>query len=292
MKKSEIKEKVKDYLLEEELDEKSHKTLLHYEHVISMFIDSLKNEEVTKNDLMLFKKELMNKYKPKTVSNYIVVVNKFIKYLEITSEDDEFDFKKLKKYYSKQTLKNIKIQQQASLEEVLEPEDLKRMLRMAKKKDYEMYLVMKILSYTGIRIAELKVFTVENIESNYIEVRNKGKIRNVILRNDLKKELKEYCKENNIESGFIFKGRKQGTMIHHTTVYNRLKKIAGMCRGIKIEKVHPHSFRHLFAIKFIEEGGSISELADILGHTSIQTTMIYTRTTDKMKRKRLEKMKY
>ena len=81
-------------------------------------------------------------------------------------------------------------------------------------------------------------------------------------------------------------------MLHHTTVYNRLKKVAGMCRGIKIDKVHPHSFRHLFAIKFMQEGGDISELKDILGHSSIDTTAIYTRTTSKMKRKRLEKMKY
>ena len=65
-----------------------------------------------------------------------------------------------------------------------------------------------------------------------------------------------------------------------------------MCRGIKIDKVHPHSFRHLFAIKFMQEGGDISELKDILGHSSIDTTSIYTRTTAKMKRKRLEKMKY
>lgn len=293
MKKSEIKEKIKPYLLEEKLDEKAERTQKQYERVITMFVNSLKNEEVTKTDLMEFKSYLIDNYKPKTVSNYIVIVNKFIKYLELTSNgDNDFDFDKLKKYYSKQTLKNIKIQQKASLEEVLEPEDLKRMLRMAKKKDYEMYLIMKIFSFTGIRAGELKFFTVENIASNYIEVRNKGKIREIILRQDLRKDLLNYCKDKNITSGYIFKGKKDETMLHHTTVYNRLKKVAGMCRGIKIDKVHPHSFRHLFAIKFMREGGDISELKDILGHSSIDTTSIYTRTTAKMKRKRLEKMKY
>ena len=292
MKKSEIEGKIKDYLLEEELDEKSSNTLKHYEHVITMFVNSLKNEDVSKADLMQFKKYLIENFKPKTVSNYIVIVNKFIKYLEMTSKDEDFDFDRLKKYYSKQTLKNIKIQQVASLEEVLEPEDLKRMLRMSKKKDYEMYLIMRIFSFTGIRAEELKAFTVENLESNYIQVTNKGKVRNIILRNDLKKELKDYCKQRNIKDGYIFKGKKPGTMLHHTTIYKRLKKVAGMCRGIKIDKVHPHSFRHLFAVKFIEEGGSLSDLADILGHNNINTTMIYTRTTDKMKKKRLEKMKY
>ena len=292
MKKSEIKNKINDYLLEEKLDEKSKNTLKHYEHVINMFVDSLENDDVTKTDLMKFKSSLLEKYKPKTISNYIVIVNKFIKYVEMTANEDEFDFERLKKFYSKRVLKNIKIQQTASLEELLEAEDLKRMLRMAKKKDYEMYLIMRIFSFTGIRAEELKAFTVENLETNYIQVSNKGKIRNIILRNDLKKELKEYCTQMNINEGYVFRGKKAGTMLHHTTIYKRLKKVAGMCRGIKIDKVHPHSFRHLFAVKYIEDGGSLSELADILGHSSINTTMIYTRTTDKMKKKRLEKMKY
>ena len=292
MKKSEIKEKIKPYLLEEKLDEKAERTQKQYQRVITMFVNSFKNEEITKNDLMEFKSYLIDNYKPKTVSNYIVIVNKFIKYLEITSKDEDFDFEKLRKYYSKKTLKNIKVQQKNSLDEVLEPEDLKRMLRMAKKKDYEMYLIIKIFSYTGIRSGELEFFKVENLASNYIEVRNKGKIREIILRQDLRKELLEYCKDKNITSGYIFRGKRAGTMLHHTTIYNRLKKIAGMCRGIKIDKVHPHSFRHLFAIKFMQDGGDISELKDILGHASIDTTSIYTRTTLKMKRKRLEKMKY
>ena len=65
-----------------------------------------------------------------------------------------------------------------------------------------------------------------------------------------------------------------------------------MCRGIKLDKVHPHSFRHLFAVKFLKDGGTINDLADILGHKNINTTMIYARTTDKMKKEQLERMKY
>lgn len=293
MKKEEMLKAIKPYLLEEKLDEKAEKTMTQYKRVITMFVNSLKSEDITKTDLMEFKSYLIDNYKPKTVSNYITIINKFIKYIELTSKDqDEFDFKKLRKYYSKKTLKNIKVQQKASLEEVLEPEELKRMLRMAKKRDYEMYLIMRIFSLTGIRASELRFFTVENIQSNYIEIRNKGKIREIILTNDLKKELSNYCKAKGITSGYIFKGKKDGTMLHHTTVYNRLKKIAGQCRGIKIDKVHPHSFRHLFAIKYMQEYGDVTELKDILGHSSVETTAIYTRTTSKMKRKRLEKMKY
>lgn len=293
MKKEQIKSMVKPFILEEEMNEKAKKTTEHYRHVVTVFIDFLQSEDVGKKEVMQFKEWLISQYAPSTVSNYITIVNKFIKYVEIMESNGEYDIEDLKKHRSKMTVKNIKIQQKASLEEVLEPEEYKRLLRMAKKKGYmDMYLIMKIFAYTGIRVAELKYFTVEALKSNYIGVNNKGKIRNIILRQDLRKELIEYCKNEGITEGYIFPGRKPGTMIHETTIWKKLKKIAGMCRGIKKEKVHAHSFRHLFAIKFKEDGGEDMELADILGHSSVETTRIYARTTDYMKRKRLEKMKY
>ena len=69
---------------------------------------------------------------------------------------------------------------------------------------------MKVIAYTGVRAEELKVFTVENLESNYIKVKNKGKIRNVIVRQDLRRELLRYCKDKGITTGYIFPGKKQG----------------------------------------------------------------------------------
>ena len=295
MKRKDLEEHIEEYLLEEQEDEKAKNTLIHYRHIINMFVSSLPDDEITKVDFMRFKEKMLEKYKPKTVSNYITIVNKFIKYVEMSMDESiqDFDFNRMKKYYSKQTLKNIKIQQEASLKEVLEPIDLKRMLRMAKKlEEWDLYYIMKVIAYTGVRAEELKIFTVENLESNYIKVKNKGKIRNVIVPQDLRRDLLKYCKTAGIATGYIFPGKKSGTMLHSTTIYKRLKKLAGQCRGVKKAKVHAHSFRHLFAIKYMEEYGNISELADILGHSSIETTRIYTRTTDKMKRERMERMKY
>ena len=295
MKRKDLEEHIEEYLLEEQEDEKAKNTLIHYRHIINMFVSSLPDDEITKVDFMRFKEIMLEKYKPKTVSNYITIVNKFIKYVEMSMDESiqDFDFNRMKKYYSKQTLKNIKIQQEASLKEVLEPIDLKRMLRMAKKlEEWDLYYIMKVIAYTGVRAEELKIFTVENLESNYIKVKNKGKIRNVIVPQDLRRDLLKYCKNTGITTGYIFPGKKSGTMLHSTTIYKRLKKLAGQCRGVKKSKVHAHSFRHLFAIKYMEEYGNISELADILGHSSIETTRIYTRTTDKMKRERMERMKY
>ena len=295
MKRKDLEEHIEEYLLEEQEDEKAKNTLIHYRHIINMFVSSLPDDEITKVDFMRFKEIMLEKYKPKTVSNYITIVNKFIKYVEMSMDESiqDFDFNRMKKYYSKQTLKIIKIQQEASLKEVLEPIDLKRMLRMAKKlEEWDLYYIMKVIAYTGVRAEELKIFTVENLESNYIKVKNKGKIRNVIVPQDLRRDLLKYCKNAGITTGYIFPGKKSGTMLHSTTIYKRLKKLAGQCRGVKKSKVHAHSFRHLFAIKYMEEYGNISELADILGHSSIETTRIYTRTTDKMKRERMERMKY
>lgn len=294
MKKKDFEELKDSFLLEEKLNEKAEKTLIHYEHIIDIFLSSLNEEnEIAKKDIILFKNELMKQYKPSTISNYITVINKFIKYAEIIKKFGEFDLGEFKDHKSKMTIKNIKVQQKTSLEEVLEPNEFKRMLRIAKQNnEMDMYYIMKILAYTGIRIGELKFFTVENIQKNYIEVRNKGKIRTIILRNDLKNELIEYCKKNNIKEGLIFRGRKEGHMLHQSTIWKRLRKIASKCRGIKLEKVHAHSFRHLFAVEFIEEGNDIGELADILGHASVDTTRIYARKTKYMQRKKLEKMKY
>lgn len=283
-----MQQKLKEYLIEEKMDEKSKRTLEHYEHVINIFIDYLNGQEVTKAKVMEFKDSLQEKYADSTVNNYLVITNKFIKYLEIVEKDD-FEFYKLKDHKSKKAVKNIKIQQKASLDDLLEPVELKRMLRYSKKYDYQMYLIIRILSYTGIRAQELHYFTVENIETtNTIRIKNKGKVREIPIIQSLRKELKDYAKSKGIESGFIFTGKAKGKMLHYTTIYKSLKRIAGKCRGIKIDKVHPHSFRHLFAVQFLETGGDLTELADILGHSSVDTTRIYTRTTAKMKRKRLE----
>lgn len=294
MKKQDFVDLKNQFVIDEQLNEKAGKTLIHYRHVVDKFVESLPvDQEITKRDIIKFKNELLEDYSPSSISNYITITNKYIKYVEVVMQLGEFDLGVFKDHKSNLTVKNIKVQQKSSLDEVLEPEEFKRMLRVAKKSgQMDMYYIMKIIAYTGIRINELNYFTVEAIQSNYIEVRNKGKNRKIILRNDLKKELTNYCKENNIVSGVIFQGRKAGVILHQATIWKRLRKIAGKCRGIKLSKVHAHSFRHLFAMKFIAEGGDIAELADILGHSSVDTTRIYVRTTDYQKRKRLEKMRY
>lgn len=266
--------------LEDMIDqEKRQSTITHYDHIISEFIKYASDfEEVTKSVVIDYKQLMCDKFGPTTVNNYLLIINKFLAYLGCPEL----------------RVKYLKIQKKASLEEVLEPIEFKRLLRTAKQyEQYDMYMIMKVLAYTGIRIEELKYFTFENIQSNYIQIFNKAKIRKVIVRNDLRRELLSYCKNNHIKSGYVFKSPKyEDRMIHTSTIFKRMKKLASLTPGIKKSKVHPHSFRHLFAIKFLDEGGEISELADILGHSKIDTTTIYTRSTDLMKKRKIEKIKY
>ena len=217
-------------------------------------------------------------FEPSTVQNYIVIVNKWLKYA------------KLKRL----TVTNIKVQGKASLEEeeLLTPEDFMRLLRQAKRMGYKQYyMIMEIMGYTGIRLSELQYFTVENIQKPKLLVHNKGKIRTIIMPTALKKKLRKYIEEQGLMAGYIFPGKKDGTMLHPTTIYKNIRKIAAAAK-IKKTKAHPHAFRHLFAIKYIEQGGQPSDLADILGHSQLETTAIYTRTTDKMKKIQVEKINY
>lgn len=134
--------------------------------------------------------------------------------------------------------------------------------------------------------------TKQNYKNVY--VMNKGKGRGIILRSDLRRELLKYCKDNKIEEGYIFTSSDKKSPVNARVLSRDLKMIAGKCRGIKLGKVHPHAFRHLFAIQYLMQNGenAIAELADILGHSSLETTRIYVRTTRKMKKQNLESLSY
>lgn len=285
MNKEFLVSKVDDFIAFETENEKSKNSLVHYRQVVELFVNSFDVDDICKLDVIGFKRKLEEEYAPATVKNYITIANRFIKYCELVEKDLDPD-ELLRTHHSKMTLKNIKIQQAASLDDVIEPSDFKRMCRMAKQCNrMDIYLIMKIFAYTGIRVSELSYFTVENVKANYITVKNKGKIRDVILRNDLKREILKYCRAEKIKSGKIF-------FLTYKQIYYQLKKIAGKCRGISLDKIHPHAFRHMFAINYLDAGGQVTDLMDILGHNSIQTTSLYTRTTNKAKKNMLESMKY
>jgi integrase len=280
MDKERLKEKLPLFLVEQSDEEKAKNTLKKYEHNINLFIEWLPDAaQVNKSIVIDFKRHLLEDlhFRTNTINNYVVSINKFLYWCGI----EDCKVKQLRKVHA------------ASNSEILSLQDYKRLLRFARRMGQEdTYLIMKILAMTGIRIEELSFFTVENVKSNYIHVRNKGKERSIILRQDLAREIRQYCRNNGIWEGQIFSCKTKGKMMAKSTIWRRMKKIAGVAR-VRKNKVHAHSFRHLFAKMFLEEyNGSIAELADILGHSNLETTRIYAKTTDEEKRHKLERIKF
>lgn len=280
MKKDELKERLPDFIIEQSEDEKSNNTLKKYARNIEAFLDWLPPDaDVEKNIVIDFKRHLLEdlQFRTNTINNYIVVINKFLFWCGLQGCN----------------VKQLRKQHAASNSEILSIADFKRLLRFARRMGQEdTYLIMKILAMTGIRIEELSFFTVENVKSNYIHVRNKGKERSIVIRQDLAREIRQYCRNNGIKEGAIFFCKTKGKMMAKSTIWRRMQKIAGVAKVGK-NKVHAHSFRHLFAKMYLEEyNGSIAELADILGHNSLETTRIYAKTTDEEKRRKLERIKF
>lgn len=230
--------------------------------------------EITKENLIAYKKYLQLTFKVSSVNIYLLSINQYFHWLGV----DELK------------LKLFKIQTQNSLDNSMNKTDYDRMLRWAKKLDkYKMYCIMRTLAGTGIRIDELKYITVETIKLGICQVNNKGKIRNVILNTSLIKELNNYCQTNNIKSGIIFHGRDKNKLLDKSYIWRQLQYIAGQAR-VKKSKIYPHSFRHLFAKTYMETIGDLLDLADILGHSSLETTRIYTRSTTQEKKLKLDKL--
>lgn len=276
--KTQLKKLLDEFIEKHEDAEYESKTVADYKAAVNKFIDYLDSEENELNKKLVreYKTYLKDNFSTSTVNKYIIILNKFLKFIG----------------YNDLSLVKIKVQQKTSIDDPIWEQEHKRMLRWSKKLGMEdMYLMIKIFAFTGIRVDELKYFKVENID-NYIKVYNKSKERKIILRDDLKREIKKYCKDNKIRSGFIFKSPvKSEKMLNASTIWRRLKKIAGAAK-INKDKIHAHAWRHLFAKEFIASGGTIDELADILGHSKIETTRIYTMTSNKEKKKKIEKMKF
>lgn len=283
MTKDEIKVKLDEWINQQRLDEYAKKTLTDYRHGVDLFINWIKDDPfaIDKNLMLDYKDYLEVTFALNSRNKYIVEINKFLKYCG----------------YKDCTLKKFKTQRKTSIDDPIWEQEHKRMLRWAKKLDMEdIYFILEIFAYTGCRVDELKFFTVESLDSNYIKkVYNKGKERTIILRNDLKRALKDYCKRMGITTGYIFISTspkaKPGAMWDNSTIWRRLKRIAKAAK-INPDKIHPHAWRHLFAKKAKEAGIDLDELQDILGHADIKTTAIYTQTSNREKKAKIEKIKY
>ena len=261
-----------EYLCSEELSERTVK--LYYRQA-QLFIDFLQDRPITKNELLAYKAFLKQKLKKATSINlYIIAVNKFLKFIGM----------------KECTIKLENIQRRQCCDNIMNVEEYRRLLHFAHKTgNIKYYCIMKTLALTGIRISELCGCTVEALQQGKFTIKSKGKIRDIYLPDKLIVDLLNYCYYENIKTGVIFKGNRN-TPITCTAVYKMLIRLADI-NGVPREKVHPHSFRHLFAVTYMQQYSNIFELADILGHSSVETTRIYTKTTVSEKRKKMNGLK-
>lgn len=265
-------EEYKIFLKNEELSESTISTYLRISHDFMCFVG---NEIENKLQVIAYKNSLSDKgHCISTMNLYIVAVNRYLSFCGL----DEYK------------LKTKKCQRRASLENVINEQDYRKLLQYTLEKgDIKYYAIMKTLAYTGIRVSELRYITAENLKRGYVNVENKGKIREIIIPDTLIEILLNYCENVPISSGVIFRGNTEKP-ISRVAIWKKINRMA-IKTGISKEKVHPHSFRHFFALCYMKTYSNIFELADLLGHSSLETTRIYASASIEDKRNRIEKLK-
>lgn len=262
----------KQYLIDEE---KSSATVSKYLHDVEIFAVWVGERELGKSVVLKYKAELCERYAPASVNAALSSLNRF------------FDFCG----WHELKVKNLKIQRQifASTEKELTKAEYERLLTAAKsKKNERLYLLMQTICSTGIRVSELKFITVEAVERGIAEINCKGKRRQVFLPKDLRKMLGRYIREQNRKSGAVFV-TKNGNPPDRSNIWSDMKVL---CKAANVseKKVFPHNLRHLFARTFYSIQKDVVRLADILGHSSVNTTRIYTMETGNIHRRQIEKL--
>lgn len=252
-----IIESFKLYLLEEE---KSGNTVEKYVRDVRKFDDYAGDVSLTKKTVVEYKEHLKDRYAVSSVNSMLASLNKLLDFL------GRFDCK----------VRSIRIQKQVYCPEdkELAKAEYLRLVNAAKQKGNErLDLILQTICGTGIRVSELQFITAEAVNKGETTVSLKGKTRSVFIVKELKKKLSRYAAEQGIMSGCIFVTRT-GKPVSRTNIWREMKDLCKQA-NVNPSKVFPHNLRHLFARTFYGIEKDIAKLADILGHSSINTTRIY-----------------
>lgn len=263
----------RDYLLTEE---KSANTVEKYLRDARAFASFAGGREVTKKLAVAYKQELLDRgYAVRSINSMLAGINSLFVFLG----------------WHDCRVKAIRRQAElfCSEDRELTKAEYLRLLNAARqKKNERLHLLIQTICGTGIRVSELQFITVEAAKAGQTSVRCKGKIRTVFLVKGLKKKLLQYAKEKGIAAGPIFITRN-GRPVSRTNIWREMKALCAAA-GVSPHKVFPHNLRHLFARTFYGLEKDIAKLADILGHSSINTTRVYIVSSGREHRARLEKM--
>lgn len=258
-------------------EEKQPATIEKYIRDVTKFLVFCNGGHITKESVIDYKAALMQEnYAVRSINSMLASVNAFLCFLGRPE---------LK-------VKALKLQQQVycSEERELTRSEYEKLCSAAKKKRNErINLIMQTICGTGIRVSELQFITVEAVKRGEAQVSCKGKNRNVFIVKSLQTVLIRYARAHGITSGAVFVTRS-GKPVDRIAVWREMK---ALCKdaGVSGKKVFPHNLRHLFARVFYALEKDIAKLADILGHSSINTTRIYIISTGLEHRRKMEKMR-
>ena len=264
----------KKYLREEE---KSANTIEKYLRDVRAFAEYLGGAEVTKEAVIAYKSKLLaESYAVRSINSMLASLNGLFSFLGWTDC----------------RVKSIKLQRQIYCpeEKELTKAEYMRLVNTAKQKGNErLNLILQTICGTGIRVSELQYITVEAVKCGEAIVSLKGKTRTIFIVRELQKKLLRYAAEQGISAGTMFITRTGRTMSRT----NSWREMKGLCEqaGVNPQKVFPQKLRHQFARTFYGSEKDIAKLADILGHSSINTTRIYIISTGNEHRRRMEHMR-
>ena len=257
-------------------EERSSRTIEKYTGILRALAKYACDRTIDQDLLVQWKAELLARYKAATVNAMIAAVNGFCA------------FQNWKDCH----LRAVKVQQKTYRNENKEmtENDYNALVAAAKKTgQLRLQLLMETLSATGIRISELQFITVEAIRQGAAIVSCKGKQRTVWLPRDLCKQLFKFAKRSGIKTGPVFV-TKHGNPMDRSNIWHMLKRLCAAA-GVETSKVFPHNFRRLFAVTYYEKYKDLAKLADLLGHSKINTTKIYIMESGQTHREQLEKLR-
>ena len=258
-------QQIRAYAHHLQMEEKSGATVEKYLREVQAFACWLNGRQITKELCAKWKAHLAEQnYAPASVNAMLSALNSLLEFMGLRECRVKF----------------LKIQRRLFRDagRELTKDDYRRLLDTAHKLGRErLGLLVETIGATGIRVSEVRYITVETAQRGSAEIALKGKIRTILLPGKLCRKLLKYAKKQKIASGAIFRTRS-GKELGRRQIWAELK---GLCKyaGVEPGKVFPHNLRHLFATVFYQACKDIAKLADLLGHSSIETTRVYLVTS-------------
>ena len=251
-------------------------TIAKYRHDVQQFCQWAETRPVSRELANEWKEHLVSAhYAPTTINSMLAALNGFFRFLGW--EDCRVKFLKIQRKLFRDTARELT---RTEYEQLIRTAEAQGKHRLA--------LLMETICATGVRVSEVKYLTVEAARTGCAEISLKGKIRTILLPNKLCRKLLKYAKKQKIASGEIFL-TKSGKGLSRRQIWVEMKRLCAAA-GVEPSKVFPHNLRHLFATAFYRACKDIAKLADVLGHSSIETTRIYLVTSGTEHRKQLDRL--